>query len=566
MLSLAPQIIKPTTKTTTAIPTDKTCFYQQLQHLPSNDIYNVFINNPDLKQARVLFKEASAFWNKETLQKLMLNETDPKYHWWKLDLFKTLVADYRTTHNLDILLESIPLDGAPTTLTPLYNTIIRASVKQKRLDHTERVLNVMKERQVTPDIASYNIIMSLKLNQSGNHGNHGDADRLYNEIILGNNIKPNPATFNMLMKHACEKEDWDSVQKWLDELIKCGLEPTEVTARILFKVFVQHSDNKTLMDAFDRVMDKVQLRETEQFVNIGVSALLESGRLDTAFKLLEKNTYNNNNTSTTTTTTKSSNNRSYNLLIQGLLHQHKLDKAENVLNRMINDDNIPNPDVVTFTMLIHNIIRKDNVNLEKIKALYQQMINLGIRSNSVLQSVLLYGFTKYKHSSDLKTATSLFHLMLQDKNKVQLPRLDTDRPLECINIYNIMMDFYFLYYHENKKLKEVIPTQPFTLLNQAIDQNIKPTLTTLNILIRGTALFNHDLNTAEGIVHLFENKHNIKMDERTLWYLTKCAYYQGRFERGREWINSYEKDGHVIKGTGLLALRSTLMKYQKENV
>jgi pentatricopeptide repeat protein len=318
------------------------------------------------------------------------------------------------------------------------------------------------------------------------------------------------------------------------------------------------------MDAFDRVMDKVQLRETEQFVNIGVSALLESGRLDTAFKLLEKNTYNNNNTSTTTT--KSSNNRSYNLLIQGLLHQHKLDKAENVLNRMINDDNIPNPDVVTFTMLIHNIIRKDNVNLEKIKALYQQMINLGIRSNSVLQSVLLYGFTKYKHSSNLKTATSLFHLMLQDKNKVQLPRLDTDRPLECINIYNIMMDFYFLYYHENKKLKEVMPTQPFTLLNQAIDQNIKPTLTTLNILIRGTALFNHDLNTAEGIVHLFENKHNIKMDERTLWYLTKCAYYQGRFERGREWINSYEKDGHVIKGTGLLALRSTLMKYQKENV
>ncbi|KAI8877808.1 hypothetical protein K501DRAFT_288211 [Backusella circina FSU 941] len=552
MLSLAPDIIKPPTKTT--LPTDKTCFYKQLQHLPSKDIYNVFINNPDLKQARVMFKEASAFWNKETLQKLMLNETDPKYHWWKLDLFKALVADYRLTHNLDSLLESIPLDSASTTLTPLYNTIIRASVKQKRPDHTERVLKMMKERQVTPDIASYNIIMGLKLSQNNN-----DPDRLYQDMIIANNVKPNPATFNMLMKHACDREDWDGVKKWLDELTRCELEPTEVTARILFKVYVEHSDNKTLADAFEGVMHKVELRETERFVNIGVSALLESDRLDSAFKLLEKTNYNN--TSTTT-----NNNRSYNLLIQGLLLQHKMDKAENVLNRMINDDNIPNPDIVTFTMLIHNIIRKDEIDLEKIKDLYQQMINLGIRSNSVLESVLLYGFTKYKHSSDLKVATSLFQLVLEQKNNVRLPRLDTDRPLERINIYNIMMDFYFLHYRENKRLKHVLPTQPFALLSQAIDQDIKPTITTLNILVRGTALFNHDLNAAGKIVQLFEKTQNIKMDERTLWYLTKSAYQQGDFERGREWITLYEKSGHVIKGTGLLALRSTLMKYQKENV
>jgi hypothetical protein len=174
---------------------------------------------------------------------------------------------------------------------------------------------------------------------------------------------------------------------------------------------------------------------------------------------------------------------------------------------------------------------------------------------------MLYGLVRSDNNDNLTKAKIMFESIMANKSQVKLPRQHGDKTLDDIQIYNMMMDFYFLHYHKSKSLKNQTPQEPFALLNDAVEnKKLKPTTTTLNILVRGLAILNKDLAAAEKMVTLLAHK-GVQMNEKTAWYLTKSAYKQGQMSRARNWIEKYESQNRSIKGPGLLHLKSILTKW-----
>ncbi|KAG1109647.1 hypothetical protein G6F42_015591 [Rhizopus arrhizus] len=406
----------------------------------------------------------------------------------------------------------------------------------------------MKERNMTPDTASYNILLRMRLDKEG-------ADvpglQMYDELV-DEGAQPNHATFNTFIKHAIQRKEWDTLEQWLDLMKKQKIKPTPVTLRILFRALCVNPNQPDLSRAFDRVSAIVPLTKQEVFLNTGTSALLDQRKTSAATDLLK---------TTLGLKTKLST-YAYNLLLRALCQQGQIESAQHVLTSMITTDSIPEPDIVSFTTVIHGLIRhSDKIDLNQINALYDKLEQQDLRSNNVLQSVILYALVKSKDNNNLQKTRSLFDSIISNKNRAQLPVQHGDSPLSEINTYNMMMDFYFLHYHKSKTYKNQIPKQVFQLLNEAVEiKKLTPTLATMNIMVRGLAVLNKDLVAAEKVVELLKNK-GVAMDEKTVWYLAKSAYRQGQISKARQFIDDFKLP---ITQSGLKELNRTLNKWDQQ--
>ncbi|CAO3639241.1 unnamed protein product [Mucor hiemalis] len=415
----------------------------------------------------------------------------------------------------------------------------------------------MKEKGVKPDTATYNILVRTKLVNNSSILEPEETFALYADMIA-EGITPNHATFNTFIKHACKHQQWDAVNTWLDMMEEDDVEPNPVTARILFQTYVNNPQSSLLCKAFDRVSTAVPLVEKERFLNTGVSTLLKLKQTKAAMNLLDKTFALDEPLSV----------YSYNLLLRALCLDGKLTNAQEILNSMISQgqDSIPKPDIVSFTTTIHGLVRNSsNVQLDQLNTVYKQLMDEGLRTNNVLESVMMYGVIRSDNNKNLSKTKIMFDSIMANKRQFKTPRQHGDTSLEEIKIYNMMMDFYFVHYHKSKTLKHQTPQEPFTLLKDAVEnKKLKPTVATLNILVRGLAILNKDLNAAEKMVTLLSHK-GVEMNEKTVWYLTKAAYKQGQMNRARKWIEKYESKQKSIQGSGLLHLKSILTKWEQKD-
>ncbi|KAI9365903.1 hypothetical protein BD770DRAFT_377507 [Pilaira anomala] len=536
-------------------PKQTVAFYRELSKRDATEIYNLLLpklETIDYTQLRHILIDAAKYWTVEKILTLM-SLCNGKYVPWRLDLLQSLQSSYVLSKNIDHLLRALPESGPNCDILPFYNSVLNRCLKQNQYDHLLQVMEMMKQRDIDPDTATNNILTRMQLK---NCTTAEESFKLYKDII-SNGVKPNPVTFNTFLKYACKHKQWDMLSTWLDTMKEDGVEPNHITVRILFKAYVDNPTDTNVEEAFERVSKSTPINGKEKLLNTGITKLLETKQTKAAMNLLDKTFESNEPLSL----------YSYNLLLQALCLDGKVELAQQVLDSMVTRDNnnIPQPDIVSFTTLIHGLIRNStNTDIEQVSIVYKQCLDQGLQSNNVLQSVMLYGLIRSNQNMEVTKIKSMFELIMKNKNVQRLPRLSTDKELDEMIIYNMMMDFYFLHYHHSITLRDQIPKEPFALLQDAVEhKKLKPTVSTLNILVRGLAILNKDLIGAEKMVSLLKGK-GVKIDERTVWYLSKSAYNQGQITKARQWIDLFESEHKPIEGSGLIDLKSILTKWDKK--
>lgn len=469
--------------------------------------------------------DAAAYWPLHTIQRV-LEIWQRRHLYLQLEILKSiLLKKYVINRDIVPIINALPQKGASANVMPFYNAALSACRDLKEDYHMRLIFDMIKERNLTPDTASYNILLKMRLGQGGADV---PALSLY-QAMVDEGALPNHATFNTFIKHAIQHKDWSTLGQWLDRMEQQEIAPTPVTLRILFRALCANPNQPDLSRAFDRVSAVVPLStQQEEFLNTGTAALLDQHKTSAAADLLKTTLGLNTQLST----------YAYNLLLRSLCQQGQMESAQHVLASMIATDSIPEPDIVSFTTVIHGLIRhSDKIDLNQINALYDRLEQQDLRSNNVLQSVILYGLVRSKDNNNLQKTRALFDSIISNKNRAQIPVQHGDSPLSEINTYNMMMDFYFLHYHKSKTYKHQIPKQVFHLLNEAVEiKKLAPTLVTMNVMVRGLAVLNKDLVAAEKVVELLKAK-GVAMDEKTVWYLAKSAYRQGQLSKARQLID-----------------------------
>ncbi|KAI9313839.1 hypothetical protein BX666DRAFT_2030012 [Dichotomocladium elegans] len=497
-------------------------------------------------------------------------------------LFRLLTTKYyQPTKDMHGLIDCIPHSLAPDIQIRLYNMALSAGMKLNRLDHVECVLERMKSQAVDLDVASYTIfIQSLLVKDRRN-----DARAVY-EKMISSGIEPTVATYNTFLGHACRHQLWDDFDMWVERL---GNKANTITLRTLMDAVAQHKNQANVVIQLERVFTMVKLTKgSETQLGPAVAALLRHHRSSAALEMIGCIFKNKEPVSVNI----------YNLYIKALAQEGDLAAAHRVLDRMIDArDKLcsteksahpftipPPPDAFSFTALIQGYIdsaSSDSVPLETVKQLYQQMLSLGIRRTPILYSILIHGILKNKFVN-IQSVRALFDQIVEELEKENPSNQTGIEPMSVpfrrgpgfltlrhrhyhfsrTSLYNIMMNGYFVHEYYRKErtgASDLILTEQRKLLEEAVQKRVLLDRASLNIWVRGLAVFGQDLEAAENIVAEFKAL-GVEPNERTIWYLVRTAYRQGRRKTAIKWLKSYEEQQNAqVQGHGLARLKSQLL-------
>ncbi|KAI9308074.1 hypothetical protein BJ944DRAFT_260920 [Cunninghamella echinulata] len=476
----------------------------------------------------------------------------------------------------------------------LFNMTLNGCIKTKKQDHITKVLNQMEKSNVALDEVTYNILIRSQLDLN----NIKAANELY-DSMKRSSLTPTVATFNTFIRYACKHQNWNDLTDWLNQMEQHHQQPNPITLRIMMDALTNNIAEQQVVNDFKRVSDNISItsQDLEWTINISITHLLRNNHIDTALAILQKLFEQRPKMESRSYSLSV---YSYNLLIHAYTLNGDMDAAENVLLNMKNPHHqqqlangnelhlaIPPPDIVSYTTLIHGYIKSaqpQHVDMKRITTLYKELIERGLEENRSLQSVLLFGLIKSGFCNS-KESMKLFKLLVNDStnehhNQGLLKNGNSskqyiDLNLSKVILYNMMMDAYFIKQFNdnqtrisfnkkrstelNQKIDNHIPRKSIQLLKEAMDKNLPFDTSTLNIWVRGLSLFNHDLNMAETMVYWMTKQYQININERTVFYLVKAAIKQRRFDKARKWINTYEKAGKTIQGSGLLYFKRLVM-------
>ncbi|RCH77846.1 hypothetical protein CU098_001396, partial [Rhizopus stolonifer] len=277
---------------------------------------------------RQIMLDAGTYWPMNTVLGV-IKICGSQYQQWRLDMFNTFIlSNYTASKDIIPALQALPLQGKATDVMPFYNALLAKCQRSKQLEHMQRVLTVMKERHIQLDTASYNILMRAELSTP-------DATCAFDRFIQ-RGATPNRATYHILIKHAAQHKQWYALNQWLQLMADNGFEPNPVLVRILFKALVKHPLEKQLVQAFERTIQHVSI--DEQLLNTGAAALLETKQTQAAIDILQLAIQKTPSSVYT-----------WNLLLRGLCEQGNVKAALSLFGR------IPQPDIVSYTTLIHGL-------------------------------------------------------------------------------------------------------------------------------------------------------------------------------------------------------------------
>ncbi|ORX58213.1 hypothetical protein DM01DRAFT_1333875 [Hesseltinella vesiculosa] len=439
---------------------------------------------------------------------------------------------------------------SPALTTWLFNILLDKCLAVDRNDHVQRVLQHMKTSGCALDVATYNLLIRSQLSQ---RQDEAAARALYQEL-LNSSIHPSTATFNTFLRYSIDQQAWDQVSYWMDQLDHHHVHPNAVTLRILMAGIAGHSKQPQLQLAFDHVVSQVDLanEDLEHIINISASHMLREHQTEAAldalghlFRRLPMAALSLH---------------SHNIYLHALAQFGDMVAAEELFQRLRHSADLPDPDVVTYTTLIHGYIRTAparHVNLAHIVDLYQDMVDQKMATNVHLQAVLLFGMIKSSSGlpvanrqqlvANLKPCTQLFELLVDQQPKA--PHLQ-------MRLYNMIMDGYFIHSQHSRDLPRHV--RPYRFLRQAVQRGLPLGTDTLNIWVRGLALFHHDLTAAESLLQWMTKRRGVQWDELTVYYLTLAALARGQTTKVQQWITQYEQQ-HTIQGSGLLYFKSLVM-------
>ncbi|KAI8064776.1 hypothetical protein BC940DRAFT_305352 [Gongronella butleri] len=494
--------------------------------------------------------------------------------------------DEQKAEALQTALRKMPAHVSPRLASWMANMLLDKCLAAKRLDDVSQLL----AHGIVLDATSYNMLIRSRLAHDP-----AAARALYDEMIR-RGITPTTATFNTFLRHSIDTLAWDKVTDWMDEMQKRAISPNPITLRILMAGVCEHTDQPQLQTAYDHVVHHIDLAnyDLERITNIAATHLLRAKQTKTALDTLsqlfrrlppaELSLY------------------AYNIFLHALVQYGDMHAARNLFDRLRAKDEdgendailsldasvdaaaqLPRPDAITYTTLIHGYIRNSppaHVDLHAVVELYQDMVDQQLETTPTLQAVLLFGMIKagsalpmdhHQHQTQqtshnpksLDACVQLFELLVdqQDQQDQQDPTLAVTTPTAHkkrmqMRLYNMIMDGFFVHSQHDHNKKH---WRPYRFLDQAIARGLPMQTDTLNIWIRGLALFHHDLPAAETMLDWMHRQHGVNWNERTLYYLVMAALNQDQRAKARQWITQFEANGNTIQGTGLLYFKSLLM-------
>lgn len=497
-----------------------------------------------------LFRSFDDYQLNQLIQHLANNPEDERL---VLHLYGAVTKKYRAVKDYNVLLSAIPTAGdlSKTLLVRMYNKAIDECVRERQRHHVDKIVAAMMDKGVSPDPATYNIFIRSQL-RGRNEIALRRATSVFEEMKK-QGIDPTPATYNTFLKFAVRRRLWDQVLDWVNKMDP-AVHANTITLRILLEAAVTAKHHRGIVTAFETISRHVEIKGYEELLHPAIVALLRHKRTETALFLLERIFHQDREPVTLV---------SYNILIHALCQRGQIDEAHKILHAMTkHEGTIPRPDVVSFTTLIHGYVRHHldtKEGLDAIVQLYEDMLSRGLQSTPTLHAVLLYSLSKSR-IINLKSAERLFRLIIKELDERPVIEKRGDLLPQTV-VYNIMMDAYFIQHFNLKMQNRPAPPglliKAYNLLDEAQRKGIPFTTVTLNIWMRGLALFNNQLYEAEELLQWFQQT-GIRGDERTTWYLTRAASRANRSDLARDYLQRYESSGAQIEGRGLRHLKRVL--------
>ena len=366
-----------------------------------------------------------------------------------------------------------------------FNQIIKINEENPKLDSFE-MIQIMNERQISPDINTYNNLLNACYIQE----NFEVAEKITEELFdFVSPVQPDLTTFNILLKgisikldsvihqNKNEKESYiKSMDKLLSQLKSLGVtkenvKPNNVTINTCIDILIKAEDTDRAWDLFEN-METLYGLPTDKY---SYSTIIKSLKFDPSqeklnkafgiIDLIRENKFNNrvndeiifnclidacvrlNLTSKAEELFKEMKSLNieptkitYAVMIKTYGNSFELDKAFQLFEEM-KISNLP-PNEIVYGCLLNACVRCSNIN--KVTEIYKEMKKFNLELNIILYTILIKAYTKVK---DINSALDVYYTMLSDKKvkpNIVIHNAMLDCCVECKSIEKLNQIYDFI--------------------------------------------------------------------------------------------------------------------------
>ncbi|KAJ3682334.1 hypothetical protein LUZ60_014907 [Juncus effusus] len=252
-----------------------------------------------------------------------LENLDSKLGLRDIILYNTVINGYiklKDLYNVVSLYEqAVNLGLEPTIIT--INSLIHGFCKVGKLGFAERIFNeTLIRNKLRPTIVTYTILMDAysktrNVNKMINFYNH----------MLKNSIRPNQITISVLIKGLCKQKRFLEAQEFVNQMQREGMKLDEITYNTLIQGFCKGQNWNLAFQTHDNML-KNGLIPTHVTYNVLINGLCLHGKIDMAEMLLDSLIDKNVNLGKF----------AYMTLIKAFCAKERPQKALNLFERMLN--------------------------------------------------------------------------------------------------------------------------------------------------------------------------------------------------------------------------------------
>ncbi|KAK1364301.1 Pentatricopeptide repeat-containing protein [Heracleum sosnowskyi] len=226
------------------------------------------------------------------------------------------------------------LDTGCSPDAKVYYTMISGLTNAGRLDDASFIVLKMKEAGFHLDTVAYNVLI-------GGFCRRKRFDKAV-ELLADmeeNNVNPDNVTYNTLISHFSENGDFKTAHKVMKKMVHDGIVPTVVTYGALIHAYCLAGNLDEAERLFRSMCSTSSIPPNNVIYNILINSLCKNGKVDGALSLMNdmkvKGVKPNTNT--------------FNAMFKGLYDKNWLDEALKLMDQMTQQ--ACNPDYITMEIL-----------------------------------------------------------------------------------------------------------------------------------------------------------------------------------------------------------------------
>ncbi|KAJ3411477.1 hypothetical protein HDV05_002130 [Chytridiales sp. JEL 0842] len=287
-----------------------------------------------------------------------------------------------------------------------YTHLLKGFAKQQDLPGAIRVYERLQFMGLQPDIVFFTLLISVCLKSS----DFAAAMRFYDEMTRDfPHVKPDTTFFNVLIDGFGKKGNLESMKARFVEMIRCKVQPDQVTLTSLMDAHVKAGQMKEAVKWLQRLTDANNSADswTDQPESMDEVVWRES--MTELSAATQENTDASNSSINTTPTFApiTPDLHTYTTLIHGYGSiQKDLHTATSWMSTLLSHPSHPLPNVHTYTALFHSFCVAGD--MKSATLWFRRMLDAGIKPDAAAFHTLMDGFCQV---GDMKGASSVLEEM-----------------------------------------------------------------------------------------------------------------------------------------------------------